>query len=128
MGTVAYMSPEQARGQTIDPRSDLFSLGVLLYELLTGRHPFRGPTPMDTLSAILKERPLPASDVNPQLPQALLRVLDRLLAKDPEARPATAKALLEELDAAARDCTAAAHRHCVRAGAAGRSPYCPSPT
>jgi len=102
VGTVAYMSPEQARGQPVDPRSDLFSLGVLLYELLTGRHPFRGPTPMDTLSAILKERPQSPSGVNPQLPPGLLRVLDRLLAKEPEGRPATAKTLLEELDAAGR--------------------------
>jgi serine/threonine protein kinase len=102
VGTAAYMSPEQARGQAVDPRSDLFTLGVLLYELVTGRNPFRGPSPMDTLSAILKDRPLPASAVNPEVTPALDRVLERLLAKDPRERPASATALIEELEAVGR--------------------------
>ena len=98
MGTVGYMSPEQARGMAVDVRSDLFSLGVVLYELVTGRNPFRGPTPVDTLSAVLKDRPRPASDWNPDVPPALDDVLARLLAKEPDARLASAAALAHELE------------------------------
>ena len=63
VGTVAYMSPEQAEGRTVDPRSDVFSLGVLLFELATGQRPFKGETSLSVLSAILKDspRPLPSS-------------------------------------------------------------------
>ena len=99
VGTAAYMSPEQARGQAVDQRSDLFSLGVLLYELLTGRHPFRAPTTIDTLSAILKDHPPPAGDLNSEVPPALERALERLLAKDPQERTSSATALIAELEA-----------------------------
>jgi serine/threonine protein kinase/tetratricopeptide (TPR) repeat protein len=102
LGTAAYMSPEQARGQAVDPRSDLFSLGVVLYELATRRNPFRGPTAVDTLSAILKEHPPRASGLNPDVPVALERVLEHLLAKEPQGRPASATALIEELEGVAR--------------------------
>jgi eukaryotic-like serine/threonine-protein kinase len=115
VGTAAYMSPEQARGQAVDPRSDLFSLGVLLYELTTRRNPFRGPTAIDTLSAILKESPPRASDLNPDVPVALERVLEHLLAKEPEGRPASATALIEELEGVARGLQAPR----VRAGEEG---------
>jgi serine/threonine-protein kinase len=110
VGTAAYMSPEQARGQGLDLRSDLFSLGVLFYELLTGRHPFRGVTPMDTLSAILKVRPAAASAVNPDVPPALEAVLERLLAKEPGDRLPSASALVSELEAAASASTPIAER------------------
>jgi TolB-like protein/predicted Ser/Thr protein kinase/Tfp pilus assembly protein PilF len=101
VGTAAYMSPEQARGLAVDARSDLFSLGVVLYELLTGRNPFRGPTPVDTLSAVLKDRPRPASDWNAEVPPALDHVLTRLLAKEPGERPPSAADLVRELEALA---------------------------
>jgi len=87
LGTTAYMSPEQARGQRTDTRSDLFSLGVLLYELLTGRNPFRGPTAADTLGAILRERPRPPSEIDPDMPPALDGLIERLLSKEPADRP-----------------------------------------
>jgi serine/threonine-protein kinase len=101
VGTAAYMSPEQARGSAVDARSDLFSLGVVLYELVTGRNPFRGSTPVDTLSAVLKDRPRPAGAWNPEVPPALEHVLDRLLAKEPGARLASATELVRELEALA---------------------------
>src|SRR5262245_43775310 len=98
VGTAAYMSPEQARGEAVDARSDLFSLGVVLYELLTGRNPFRGPTPVDTLSAVLKDRPRPAGEWNSDVPAALDQILDRLLAKHRDARLASAAELVRELE------------------------------
>jgi serine/threonine protein kinase/Flp pilus assembly protein TadD len=100
LGTVAYMSPEQVRGGLLDARSDLFSLGILAYEMLAGRHPFRGPTPADTMAAILSQEPQPLRDSHPELPPRLARVVERLLAKDPALRPASARELLDELAAA----------------------------
>ena len=84
MGTVAYMSPEQARGQPVDRRTDIWSLGVVLYEMLTGSQPFHGKTPSDTLANILhyEPEPLPIE----ALPVELAKVLRRMLAKDLEAR------------------------------------------
>jgi serine/threonine-protein kinase len=97
LGTVAYMSPEQARGQRLDPRSDIFSLGVVLYELLTGLHPFRGETSADTLSAVLKENPPPPSRSNPEVLPALDALLERMLEKEPAGRPASAQEVRLEL-------------------------------
>lgn len=107
MGTSGYMSPEQACGKAVDARSDLFSLGVLLYEMLTGRNPFAGPSIIETLSAILKDRPAPVSTLNPSVPAPVARVVDRLLAKSPAQRFASATEFLEALDAM-RDASPAA--------------------
>ena len=83
VGTVAYMSPEQAEGKKVDARSDIFSFGALLYEMLTGRRAFRGETRLSTLSAILREEPQPIGE---STPPELERVITRCLRKDPERR------------------------------------------
>ena len=98
LGTVAYMSPEQAEGKAIDARSDLFSLGVILYELATGQRPFTGDTSISIISAIVKDTPKPVTEVNPALPRDLGRIVRRALAKDPERRYQTAKDLRNDLD------------------------------
>ena len=97
IGTVAYMSPEQAEGKLVDHRSDIFSIGVLLYELATGRRPFTGDTNMSVLSSLLKDTPKPVSDVNPSVPASIARVLRSCLQKDPERRYQSAKDLRNEL-------------------------------
>ena len=100
LGTAAYMSPEQAEGKPADARSDLFCLGVMLYEMATGRRPFTGATSLLILSSVLKDTPRPITDINPSLPRDLARIVRRALAKDPERRYQSAKDLridLEEL-------------------------------
>jgi serine/threonine protein kinase len=92
------MSPEQIRGDYVDPHTDIFSFGIVLYEMLVGRHPFLRQNPVETLSAILREPPPPA----PELPAGLRRVLDRCLAKDPGERWPSAEALDAGLREAAR--------------------------
>jgi eukaryotic-like serine/threonine-protein kinase len=82
LGTVNYMSPEQARGQSVDARTDSFSLGVVLFELLTGQLPFVGETPSDRLAALLRAEPLPLTESPPELCATLQPILDRALAKD----------------------------------------------
>jgi serine/threonine-protein kinase len=99
LGTLHAMSPEQARGGEVDARSDLFSLGVLLYELLTGRSPFRGSDLLDTLQRVAGHRPPPAREVRPEIPRALSDLVDRLLAKRPEERPESAGEVARELAA-----------------------------
>jgi len=98
LGTVAYMSPEQAEGKAVDPRSDLFSLGTILYEMATGERPFRGDTSMSTIGAILKDQPAVVTDLNPSLPRHVGRVIRRCLAKDPDRRYQTALDLRNELE------------------------------
>ena len=83
LGTVAYMSPEQAEGQPVDARSDLFSLGVMLYEMATGQRPFTGDTSISIISSIVKDTPKPITELNPSLPRDLGRIVRRALAKDP---------------------------------------------
>lgn len=97
LGTAYAMSPEQARGGEVDARSDLFSLGVLLYELLTGRSPFRGANPLDTLQRVVSHQPQPVAEVRPGLPWGLSDLVDRLLAKRPEDRPRDAAQVAAEL-------------------------------
>jgi len=103
VGTVSYMSPEQAEGGPIDHRSDLFSLGVVFYRLSTGERPFTGDSVVSVLSSILKDTPKPVTDLNPRLPREFGRIVRRCLAKDPEHRYQTAKDLRNDLEELARD-------------------------
>jgi serine/threonine protein kinase len=100
VGTPAYMSPEQARGHKLDGRSDLFSLGVMLYRLATGKMPFDGDTTMALLTSLAVDEPTPARKVKPDLPRPLAEVIHRLLAKKVDARFATAAEVAEALRAA----------------------------
>jgi serine/threonine-protein kinase len=97
MGTVAYMSPEQARGLEVDTRTDIFSLGVVLYEMLTTRLPFEGATASDYVAEILKSEPAPPSQLNPEVSAELERIVGKTLRKDREERYQTAKDLLVDL-------------------------------
>ncbi len=97
MGTVSYMSPEQARGLEVDARSDIFSLGVVLYEMLTARAPFDGATTGDVLVSILEREPLPLKRYAPQLPAVLQKIVSRALAKEREQRYQQASELLDAL-------------------------------
>jgi serine/threonine protein kinase len=96
-GTVAYMSPEQARGTTVDSRSDLFSFGILLYEMVTGKLPFSGATSMDTLTAIIRNRPVPVTQEIPGVPAELERILDKCLEKEPRDRYQDTRDLVVDL-------------------------------
>jgi eukaryotic-like serine/threonine-protein kinase len=86
VGTVAYMSPEQAEGQPLDARTDVFAFGALLYEMLTGRRAFQGRSALATLAAVLHEQPPTMDDVRPGVPEPLQRIVSRCLSKDPEER------------------------------------------
>jgi serine/threonine protein kinase len=86
IGTVAYMSPEQAEGKPLDPRSDIFSFGSVLYEMVTGRRAFKGDNKISTLAAILHQEPSPVSEVSGETPQELERIITRCLKKDPARR------------------------------------------
>ena len=97
-GTVAYMSPEQARGQTLDARSDLFSLGVVLYEMATGRVPFEGPTEAVVFDQIFNHDPPAVIEINPRLPTGLVRLIGTTLRKDPADRLASAAEIKEQLE------------------------------
>ncbi len=99
VGTAAYFSPEQAKGESVDARADLYSTGVVLYELLTGRPPFRGDTPVAVAYQHVSEAPVPPSDLNESVPRALDAVVLRALAKDPFQRPQDAAGFREDLDA-----------------------------
>ena len=98
IGTVAYMSPEQAEGKPVDSRTDIFSLGVMLHEMATGEKPFKGDTNVSVISSILKDTPSSITDLNPNLPAGLARVIRRTLAKDPSRRYQTATDLRNELE------------------------------
>jgi serine/threonine protein kinase/Tol biopolymer transport system component len=98
LGTVAYMSPEQAEGRAVDGRSDVFSLGVVLYEMATGQRPFTGDTNVSVVSSIIKDTPRSVTDIKPTLPRDLARIIRRALAKDPERRYQSAKDLRNDLE------------------------------
>lgn len=103
LGTVAYMSPEQAQGKHVDQRSDIFSLGIVLFEMATGRKPFTGDSNVSVLSSILKDAPPLVTDLRPDLPREVSRIVKRCLAKDPEERYQTAKDLRNDLKALKED-------------------------
>jgi serine/threonine protein kinase len=98
LGTVAYMSPEQAEGRAVDARSDLFSLGVVLYEMATGQRPFPGETDLSILSSILRDTPRSVTEINAALPRDFERIVRRALAKDPERRYQDARDLRNDLE------------------------------
>jgi serine/threonine protein kinase/Flp pilus assembly protein TadD len=98
VGTVSYMSPEQARGMPLDARTDLFSLGTVIYEMATGKTPFGGGSTADVFVALLRENPPPVSKVNPAMPRRLDPIVEKLLAKDPAQRYANAGQLREDLE------------------------------
>ena len=99
VGTPAYMSPEQGRGEDVDHRTDLWSFGVVLYEMVAGRRPFRGEHDQAVLYGILNETPKPLGEVRPEAPPELERIVDGLLAKDPGDRYPTAEGPLGDLRA-----------------------------
>ena len=121
-GTCAYMSPEQAEGREVDARSDIFSLGAVLYEMVTGRKAFARDSTSATIAAVLRDEPEPAGMVSPDLPPELERVIHRCLRKEPAKRfqsMADLKVALEELreesetSAPARARAAPPRRHAV---------------
>jgi serine/threonine protein kinase len=97
MGTISYMSPEQARGQELDPRSDIFSLGIVFYEMVTGELPFKGDTPIDTMHAIAYEEARPVTVIRRNLSPQVHRIVFRCLRKKPEDRYPDARALAADL-------------------------------
>ncbi len=97
MGTPASMSPEQARGERVDHRSDIFSFGVVMYEMATGRIPFKGKTRADVISALLKESQTPAVELNKEVPAHLSAVIDRALAKEPADRYQSVQEMIADL-------------------------------
>jgi eukaryotic-like serine/threonine-protein kinase len=108
LGTAGYMSPEQALGKPLDPRTDIFALGVVLFEMATGRTPFEGDTPAAVFDQLLNRRPPSPRKLNPALPAFLGAVIDKALEKDPERRHQSADELLRDLrrlDSAAREPT-----------------------
>ena len=105
MGTPAYMSPEQVSGRTLDHRTDIFSLGVLLYEMAAGHRPFEGTSSAELISSILRDRPPSIADVRPELPADLSRIIRRCLEKDPRYRMQTARDVSNEFRDLARTAT-----------------------
>lgn len=124
LGTAAYLSPEQASGDPVGPRSDLYSLGCVLFEMLTGRPPFTADSPVGLAYRHVHDDPGPPSALRPGVPARLDRLTDRLLAKDPAARPASAEAaragLLAVLNPDATALLTTADDHAGAAGLGGR--------
>src|SRR6185295_14141989 len=97
VGTAAYMSPEQAKGLLVDARTDIFSFGVLLYEMVTGEKAFEGETAMDVIGAIMHKEPLPVRQLTPEAPAEIERIINKLLRKDSNERYQTVKDVLIDL-------------------------------
>ncbi|MEZ4392885.1 MAG: protein kinase [Polyangiales bacterium] len=126
MGTPGYMSPEQASGRPTDARTDLFSLGAVMYEMVTGVRPFRGDSAMDVIIALCRDEPAAPSTLNPEVTPELERVIARCMAKLPSNRFASARELLAEIDAL--DPAAASPPSLVSAGPARASLAAEVPT
>ena len=103
MGTAPYMSPEQARGQSVDARSDIFSLGIVLYEMITGRAPFEGESSSDVIAALLAKEPLPLAECLAEVPRELEQLVAKTLCKDREKRYQSVNDLLVNLKAVNQD-------------------------
>lgn len=103
LGTPSYMSPEQARGERVDHRSDIFSFGVVLYGMATGRVPFKGESRVETMHAVIHDRARPVRDLNPRIPPRLAALIERAIEKDPSDRYQTMTDLLAELKQVAAD-------------------------
>jgi TolB-like protein/serine/threonine protein kinase/Flp pilus assembly protein TadD len=99
LGTMPYMSPEQIEAKPLDPRTDIFSLGIVMYEMASGGRPFRGDSPASLMASILKERPKPLSELRPDLPIKASSLVSRCLAKDAQDRVQSAQQILLELRA-----------------------------
>ena len=103
VGTPSYMSPEQARGERVDFRTDLFSLGVLLYRMLTGEQPFKGSTMMAVLMSLGVDTPPTVKEIAPEVPQSLSDLVERLMNKDAAKRPSSATEVAKQLRAIERE-------------------------
>ena len=119
LGTAVYMSPEQARGETVDGRSDVFSFGVVLYKTLTGRAPFTGGTTVETLAKILEAQPPPLASLRKGVPAAMVQLVSACLEKDRNRRPSAREIHRQLPGSAGRE-----RRISVGLGALLRRPAC----
>jgi TolB-like protein/Tfp pilus assembly protein PilF len=122
VGTVPYMSPEQVGGETLDARTDIFSLGVVLYEMAAGRRPFAGKNQAETISSILRDTPRPVSEARQEAPRHLSRIIDHCLQKEPRDRFQTARDVYNELRALRREVESGASHAGGTVPAAATSP------